>query len=120
VDGAGGVADLTPATMIVLVRGAVQGVGFRWWTRCRALELGLVGSATNLPDGRVEVIATGPRGACVELHRLLSARPAPPVPPAAPRSYYRRPGRVDGTSVSWQVITDGELVEHAGRGFVER
>jgi chorismate mutase len=28
----------------VFVRGHVQGVGFRWWTRARALELGLVGS----------------------------------------------------------------------------
>ena len=39
------------------VHGYVQGVGFRWWTRCRALELGLVGSATNKSDGRVHVVA---------------------------------------------------------------
>ncbi|MDO5504656.1 MAG: acylphosphatase, partial [Actinomycetia bacterium] len=31
----------------VFVRGHVQGVGFRWWTRARALELGLVGHARN-------------------------------------------------------------------------
>lgn len=37
----------------------MQGVGFRWWVRARALELGLVGSATNLADGRVEVVAEG-------------------------------------------------------------
>ena len=41
------------------VKGRVQGVGFRWWTRARALELGLRGSASNLTDGRVEVIAEG-------------------------------------------------------------
>jgi acylphosphatase len=52
------------------VRGRVQGVGFRWWTRCRALELGLVGTATNLDDGRVEVVAEGSRAAC---DRLLAA-----------------------------------------------
>lgn len=50
------------------VHGHVQGVGFRWWTRSRALELGLVGHATNHPDGRVLVIAEGRRA---DLERLL-------------------------------------------------
>ncbi len=42
------------------VHGHVQGVGFRWWTRSRALELGLTGFAANKPDGRVHVVAQGP------------------------------------------------------------
>lgn len=41
------------------VHGFVQGVGFRWYTRAKALELGLTGSATNLRDGRVEVVVEG-------------------------------------------------------------
>lgn len=45
------------------VHGLVQGVGFRWWTRSRALELGLTGYAKNLADGRVLVVAEGPRPA---------------------------------------------------------
>jgi len=49
------------------VRGRVQGVGFRWWTRARALELGLCGWAANLSDGRVEVVAEGPRESCQKL-----------------------------------------------------
>lgn len=53
------------------VRGRVQGVGFRWWVRARALELGLVGSATNLDDGRVEVVAEGPQEQCAALLALL-------------------------------------------------
>lgn len=53
------------------VHGRVQGVGFRWWTRARALELGLCGSASNKPDGKVEVIAEGPRAACETLLALL-------------------------------------------------
>jgi acylphosphatase len=57
--------------------GAVQGVGFRWWTRSRALELGLVGSASNLADGRVEVIAEGSRPACEQLLALLGSGRAP-------------------------------------------
>ena len=48
--------------MTAHVRGNVQGVGFRWWTRSRALELGLAGYAKNLADGRVEVVAEGAEG----------------------------------------------------------
>lgn len=59
------------------VHGRVQGVGFRWWTRARALELGLTGSAANKPDGRVEVIAEGPREACEALVALLRGGAAP-------------------------------------------
>ena len=54
--------------MTAHVHGQVQGVGFRWWTRARALELGLVGSATNLADGRVQVVAEGPES---QVHALL-------------------------------------------------
>ena len=53
--------------MTAWVAGYVQGVGFRWWTRSRALELGLVGTATNLYDGRVEVVVEGPQRACEAL-----------------------------------------------------
>ena len=49
--------------LTAFVHGRVQGVGFRWYTRARALELGLAGSATNLPDGRVQVVAEGRRPA---------------------------------------------------------
>jgi acylphosphatase len=40
--------------------GRVQGVGFRAWVRMKATGLGLAGSATNLDDGQVEVVAEGP------------------------------------------------------------
>jgi acylphosphatase len=43
-----------------LVSGRVQGVFFRAQTRHKALSLGLSGRAVNLPDGRVEVIVSGP------------------------------------------------------------
>lgn len=59
-----------PARLTAWVHGRVQGVGFRWWTCRRALEYGLVGTATNLADGRVEVVAEGTRTAC---ERLLNA-----------------------------------------------
>jgi acylphosphatase len=59
------------------VGGRVQGVGFRWWTRARALELGLTGWASNLEDGRVEVVAEGPRTVCDQLVALLRAGGSP-------------------------------------------
>ena len=83
------------------VSGAVQGVGFRWWTRSRALELSLVGLATNLPDGRVEVVAEGARSACQQLLVLLAEQPPRDPPAQAPRSYHRRPGAVAAVSSSW-------------------
>jgi acylphosphatase len=45
---------------VALVSGSVQGVGYRWFVNGRASAAGLAGSATNLPDGRVEVVLEGP------------------------------------------------------------
>ena len=54
-----------------LVRGRVQGVGFRVFVQRRARELGLKGFVRNLSDGvTVEVMAEGQRAA---LDALLSA-----------------------------------------------
>jgi acylphosphatase len=52
-------------------------VGFRWWTRARALELGLAGWARNLDDGRVEVVAEGTRPDCDALLALLAGGTTP-------------------------------------------
>ncbi|GAB0108230.1 acylphosphatase [Nocardia sp. JMUB6875] len=59
------------------VHGFVQGVGFRWWTRSRALELGLTGYARNHRDGRVHVVAEGPRDRCETLLDLLRSGTTP-------------------------------------------
>ena len=40
-----------------VIRGEVQGVGFRWSVQRKAVELGLTGYAENLPDGSVRVEA---------------------------------------------------------------
>ncbi|GGM91179.1 acylphosphatase [Thermus composti] len=47
--------------LLALVKGKVQGVGYRAFAQRKALELGLSGYAENLPDGRVEVVAEGPK-----------------------------------------------------------
>ncbi|MEU3271689.1 acylphosphatase [Saccharomonospora sp. NPDC006951] len=82
------------------VHGMVQGVGFRWWTRSRALELGLTGSATNLADGRVQVVAEGPRTNCERLLTVLRSGGSP--------------GRVDHVAERWSEPKGGLT------GFVER
>lgn len=77
--------------VIAWVHGHVQGVGFRWWVRSQALELGLVGSATNYPDGRVLVCAEGGLGPAAELLARLREDP----------SSSHRPGSVDTVLDSW-------------------
>lgn len=63
--------------MTAFVHGQVQGVGFRWWTRSRALELGLVGYAANQPDGRVRVVAEGLRSSVDQLLAALRSGRTP-------------------------------------------
>lgn len=89
-----------PTRLTAWVRGAVQGVGFRWWTRARALEFGLRGYAANLADGRVEVVAEGDRPSC---EALLAALSGPGTP-----------GRVDSVVPRWSVAKGNHT------GFVER
>jgi acylphosphatase len=59
-----------------VVRGHVQGVGFRWYVWRHAERLGLRGFARNLADGSVEVVAAGAAHALAELERLLARGPA--------------------------------------------
>lgn len=59
------------------VHGRVQGVGFRWSTRIKALELGLVGFAKNYPDGRVLVVAEGEKANCEALLDWLNSADTP-------------------------------------------
>ena len=59
------------------VSGRVQGVGFRYFVRRRAEPLGLVGTATNLRNGEVRVIAEGPRPALEQLAAALEGGDAP-------------------------------------------
>jgi len=87
----------------IFVRGRVQGVGFRWWTRARALELGLIGFARNMADGRVEICAQGLPEAVERLHELVEEEP----------STTHRPGHVQSA-----VLQRGSL-RHDLSGFRE-
>jgi acylphosphatase len=93
-----------PARAVIWVHGRVQGVGLRWWTRARALELGLVGHARNAGDGRVEVVAQGDADRVRELVALLEERPSSRL----------RPGDVTTCVTTWGPARDGL------QGFVEK
>lgn len=54
-----------------LVRGRVQGVGFRWFVHREAAELRLRGSVRNTETGEVEVIAAGDPEDIAELRKEL-------------------------------------------------
>ncbi|HEX4600596.1 MAG TPA: acylphosphatase [Gemmatimonadales bacterium] len=58
-----------------VVHGRVQGVGFRWFVWQQAERLALRGTAENLPEGSVEVVAEGPSDALAELERALAHGP---------------------------------------------
>ncbi len=92
--------DQQAARLTAWIAGRVQGVGFRWWVRSRALELGLSGAAENLEDGRVRVVAEGTREQCAALLVLLRG-------PGTP-------GRVRRVTHRWDAPA-GDVA-----GFVER
>jgi acylphosphatase len=54
-----------------LVKGRVQGVGFRWFVHREAAEIGLRGWVKNTDDGHVEVVAAGDAEQIAELKEAL-------------------------------------------------
>jgi acylphosphatase len=76
-----------PARLEAVVRGRVQGVGFRYFVLELASGLGLVGWVSNEPDGSVRVVAEGRREDLEALHAALGQGPLG--------------GRVDTVDASW-------------------
>jgi len=58
-----------------LVRGRVQGVGFRWFVEREAQILRMAGWVRNNHDGSVEVLAMGTREQLAGLHARLREGP---------------------------------------------
>jgi acylphosphatase len=76
-----------------VVKGDVQGVGFRYFLIRRAEALGLKGWVTNRDDGTVEFVAEGGRRELEQLER--AAREGP------------RMARVTSVEVDWSRATGG-------------
>ncbi|HEV7879292.1 acylphosphatase [Bradyrhizobium sp.] len=60
----------------VLIRGTVQGVGFRYWTRRTASARGLQGWVRNRGRDGVEAVFAGPEQAVAEMIALCRRGPA--------------------------------------------
>jgi acylphosphatase len=76
-----------------VVKGDVQGVGFRYFLIRRAQTLGLTGWVTNRDDGVVEFVAEGSRRDLEKLEQ--AAREGP------------RMARVTAVEVNWSLATGG-------------
>ena len=76
-----------------IVRGRVQGVGFRWFVEREAHMLGIAGWVRNNHDGSVEVLAQGTRDQLSGLHSRLREGP--------------RAARVDNVEVSDVAAVEG-------------
>ncbi|MDQ6719860.1 MAG: acylphosphatase [Candidatus Dormibacteraeota bacterium] len=76
-----------------VIKGDVQGVGFRYFLIRRAESLGLKGWVTNRDDGAVEFVAEGRRRELEQLER--AAREGP------------RMARVTAVEVKWSNATGG-------------
>src|SRR5712671_6311658 len=59
----------------VTIRGRVQGVGYRYWTRRTATARGLEGWVRNRRDGSVEAVFAGPKQAVAEMIALCRRGP---------------------------------------------
>ena len=82
--------------MTAWVRGRVQGVGFRWFTRAEALRIGgLDGFVVNLGDGRVQVVAEGGEKECELLLEWLREGDTP--------------GEVTGVTEIWEQAAEGAM-----------
>jgi len=76
-----------------VVRGNVQGVGYRYFIQRKARQLGLHGWVRNNDDGTVELVAEGPRP---DLDQLMMAAEEGP-----------RTARVQRVEVQWSSATGG-------------
>ena len=93
------------ATSRFLIYGKVQGVWFRASTRDEALRLKLHGYASNLADGRVEVLAMGDADGIEQLFNWLQHGP--------PLARVDAVERCDAAAVG----DDGQYTEHDAAGF---
>jgi acylphosphatase len=88
----------TKVRLHAMLNGRVQGVGFRYFVRQQAEDLGLSGWVRNLRTGGVELVAEGER---VVLEKLVAAlRHGPPG------------ARVDDVNLDWTAAT-GEFYSFA-------
>lgn len=67
----------TISAVQIIVKGLVQGVSFRAYTKRKAISLGLTGFVKNLSNGDVKVIAEGEKYKIYELIKWLRKEGSP-------------------------------------------
>jgi acylphosphatase len=77
----------------LLVKGTVQGVSFRYYTKRKADELRVAGTVRNLPEGSVEVVCEGEEQQVLEMIEWCRHGPS---------SAY-----VEDVSIKWEHSPDG-------------
>lgn len=82
-----------------IVRGDVQGVGFRYYVADHARDAGLHGWVRNQADGSVECVAEGPREAVDELVALLRRGPTSADVAAVDVEWEEPKGDLDGFQI---------------------
>lgn len=92
-----------PARLDAVVRGRVQGVGFRYFVAHRAFAAGLLGWVANEPDGSLRCVAEGPREVLEDLLAELRRGPAG----ADVRSVDVRWGPPSGTVTTFGIRSGG-------------
>ena len=76
----------------ILIKGLVQGVGYRYYAQQAASSLGLKGFVRNLWDGDVEVVVEGDKTVIEELIDNLKIGPSS--------------GRVTNVYIDWDTCTE--------------
>ena len=84
-----------------IVKGRVQGVGFRFFAIRAARRLGITGTVRNLPDGNVEAIAEGIPDAVAEFRAELGRGPSYAQVTSVEETELRPGGRYTGFDVEY-------------------
>jgi acylphosphatase len=82
-----------------VVRGQVQGVGYRFFAQREAAARGLPGYTRNLPDGAVEVVAEGRRSALEDYLNALRRGPSAAIVEGVEQRWGMAEGTYSGFSI---------------------
>jgi acylphosphatase len=94
-------AGTDEAAVHLLVSGYVQGVGFRFYVERVAHALGLVGYVRNLPNGKVEAEAEGPKARLEEFVEHVRKGPRAARVSDVETTWKPPSGTFDSFSLTW-------------------
>src|SRR5205823_3449103 len=97
-----GMADhINMERLHALVRGDVQGVGFRYFVQRKAQQLGLRGWVRNNDDGTVELVAEGERAVLEQLKHAVEEGPRMARVDRVDTRWSEATGTLGGFELSW-------------------